>query len=190
MVATQKKDFQNGRQKPFWKTYYVNIFCTSWPILMLKMSTRGVFRVLNRLERVLIWPEVRIMRNSKWPPFLLQQIIFFFIFLFMMLRGITLVRNMGLGHFFKWLPRKSNFGDISSSNWHRIIILVSIPIFSGSKNQMKPLIWIFGHSYMANSKKSKMATGENHFMTKSECLHWKQNWLTCYSNQDRYGYNA
>ena len=43
---------------------------------------------------------------------------------------------------------------------------------------------------MANSKKSKMATGENHFMTKSECLYGKQNLLTCYSNEDRYGSNA
>ena len=79
MVATEENYFQNGRQNPFWKNLYGNIFCTSWPILMIKMSSWGVFRVLNRLERVLIWPEVRFMRNSNWPLFLLQQILFLFL---------------------------------------------------------------------------------------------------------------
>ena len=218
MVATEENDFQNGRQKPFWKNLYGNIFCTSWPISMIKMSSWGVFRVLNRLERFLIWSEVRIMRNSKWPPFLLQQIIFLFISSFIidtgspcarighhapqslsvlirgflemflaMLRGMTSGRDMGFGHFFKWPPWKSDLGNIPTSNWHRITILVSTPMFSGSKNRMKSIIKILVHSYMANSEKTKMATGENHFMTKSECLYWKFcfDMLKCYSNEDR-----
>ena len=39
---------------------------------------------------------------------------------------------------------------------------------------------------MANSEKSNMATGEIHFMTKSECLYWKPffDMLKCYSNED------
>ena len=32
---------------------------------------------------------------------------------------------------------------------------------------MKPLLKILGHSYVANSKTSKMAAGKNQFMTKS-----------------------
>ena len=52
---------------------YVNMFCTSWPILMIKISRRGVFRVLHRLERFLFWSEVRIARNS----FLLEQLYFY-----------------------------------------------------------------------------------------------------------------
>ena len=47
------------------KNLYVNVFCTSWPILTIKMSSRVVFRVLNRLERVLLWPEVRIVQNDR-----------------------------------------------------------------------------------------------------------------------------
>ena len=37
------------------------------------------------------------------------------------------------------------------------------------KNRMKLLRKILGHSYMANSEKFKMATGEKKIMTKSEC---------------------
>ena len=51
---------------------------------------------------------------------------------------------MGLGHFFKWPPWKSNMGDIPTSKWHRIIFLLSTPKFSGAKNWIKPKI---GHSY-------------------------------------------
>ena len=32
---------------------------------------------------------------------------------------------MGLGHFFKWPPWKSNFRNISTFKWQRIKILVS-----------------------------------------------------------------
>ena len=60
------------------KNLFVNMFCTSWPIFMIKIPSRGFFKVLNRLERVLIWPEIRIMRNSKCPPFLLWQILLLF----------------------------------------------------------------------------------------------------------------
>ena len=76
------KRFSKWPPEVILKNLYVNMFWTSWPILMIKMSSRGVFRVLNRLERVLIWPEVRIMRNSKWPPFSLEQIIFLFMLIY------------------------------------------------------------------------------------------------------------
>ena len=36
-----------------------------------------VFRVLNRLEEVLKWPEIRIMRNLKWPPFCFIKFYFY-----------------------------------------------------------------------------------------------------------------
>ena len=68
-----------------------------------------------------------------------------------------LERNIGFGHFSKLLPqRKSNLDDISSSNLHRIIILVSTHMFSWSKNRMKPRIERLGHSCVAKSEKSKM----------------------------------
>ena len=51
--------------------------------------------VLNRFERVLIPPEMRIMRNSKWPPFLLQQILFAFISSFIIDTGSPCAR---IGH--------------------------------------------------------------------------------------------
>ena len=51
-----------------------------------------------------------------------------------------------------------------------IIILVSKPMFSGSKNRKKPLIKILGYSYVANLEKPKMAVGKNRFMTKSQYL--------------------
>ena len=55
---------------------------------------------------------------------------------------------------FSKLPqRKFNLDNISSSNLHRIISLVSTPMFSWSKNRMKPLIKRLGHSYNANLEK-------------------------------------
>ena len=73
---------------------------------------------------------------------------------------LLLGQYMGFSHFSKWPPWKSNLDNISSSNWHRIIIFVPTPIFSGSKNRMKPLLKILGHSYVAISEKSKMAAGK------------------------------
>ena len=49
--------------------------------------------------------------------------------------------------------RKSNLNNISSSNLHRIIILLSTHMSSWSKNRMKPLIERLGHSHVANSEK-------------------------------------
>ena len=72
-------------------------------------------------------------------------------------------RDMG---FAKLPQRKSNLDNITSSNSHRIIFLVSTPLFSWSKNRMKPIIKRLGHSYIANSEKSKMAASKNNFMTK------------------------
>ena len=86
-----------------------------------------------------------------------------------------LLRDMGFGHFSKLSQRKANLDNISSSNSHRIIILVSTPMFAWSKNRMKPLIKRLGHFYIANSKKSKMAASKSNFMTKSQCLNWKPN---------------
>ena len=78
-------------------------------------------------------------------------------------------RDMGFGYFSKLSQRKSNLDNISSSKSHRIIISVSTPMFSWSKNRMKPLIKRLGHSYIANSEKSKMAASKSNFMTKSQC---------------------
>ena len=79
-------------------------------------------------------------------------------------------RDMGFEHFSKLSQRKSYLDNISSSKSHRIIILVSTPMFSWSKNRMKPLIKRLCHSNIANSKKSKMAASKSNFMTKSQCL--------------------
>ena len=91
-------------------------------------------------------------------------------------------KNWGTAIFKNCMPQgKSNLSNISSSNLHRIIILVSTHMFSWSKNQMKPLLEILGHSYVANSEKSKMAASKNNFMTKSRCLLKTQlYWLTFY----------
>ena len=35
------------------KNLYVYVFCTSWPIWMIKMSSMRFFRVLNRLKEIL-----------------------------------------------------------------------------------------------------------------------------------------
>ena len=48
------KRFSKWPPEAILKNLYVYMFCTSWLVLMIKMSSRGVFRVLNRLERVLI----------------------------------------------------------------------------------------------------------------------------------------
>ena len=48
------KRFSKWPPEAILKNQYVNMFCASWPILMIKMSSREVFRVLNRLERVLL----------------------------------------------------------------------------------------------------------------------------------------
>ena len=66
--------------------------------------------------------------------------------------------------------RKSNLDNISSSNLHRIIILLSTHMFSWSKNRMKPLIERLDHSYVANLEK-KMTASKNNFMTKSRSLY-------------------
>ena len=66
--------------------------------------------------------------------------------------------------------RKSNLDNISSSNLHRIIILLSTDMFSWSKIQMKPLLERLDHSYVANSEKYKMAASKNNCMTKSRSL--------------------
>ena len=83
------------------------------------------------------------------------------------------------GHFgfSKWAPRKSNLNYNSSTNWHRITILESTHMFSGSKNRVKPFIKILSYPFIANSKKYKTANGENHFMTKSQYLYWKLNYI-------------
>ena len=81
-------------------------------------------------------------------------------------------RDMGFAIFQNCMPqRTSNLDNISSSNLHRIIILVSTHMFLWSKNRMKPLIERLAYSYVANLKKSKMAASKNNFMTKSRCLY-------------------
>ena len=46
-------------------------------------------------------------------------------------------KKLGSGHFSKLPQRKSNLENISGSNLHKIIILVTTPMFSWSKNRMK-----------------------------------------------------
>ena len=89
----------------------------------------------------------------------------------MMLPEKKMGRDMGFGHFSILPQRKSNMDNISSYNLHRIIFLVSTPMFSWSKNRMKPFIKRLGHSYVANSEKYKMAASKNNFMTKKQCLY-------------------
>ena len=88
-----------------------------------------------------------------------------------MLQEKKIVPDKGFGHFSKLPQRKSILGNISSSNLHRIIILVSTPLFSWSTNRMKPLIKRLGLFYIADLEKSKMADSKNNFMTKSQCLY-------------------
>ena len=59
------------------KNLYVNIFCTSWPMWMIKMCSVRFFRVLNLLQGVLKWSEIRIMRNPNWPPFCFIKFYFY-----------------------------------------------------------------------------------------------------------------
>ena len=92
-----------------------------------------------------------------------------------MLPEKILGRDMGFGHFSKLSQQKSNLDNISSSKSHGIIILVSTPTFSWSKNRMKLLIKRLGHSYIVNLKKSKMAASKSNFMTKAQWLNWKPN---------------
>ena len=49
---------------------------------------------------------------------------------------------------------------ISTSNLSIIIILMFTPMFPGSKNRMKPLIQILGHTCLTNLEKANMAAGE------------------------------
>ena len=80
--------------------------------------------------------------------------------------------------------RKSNLDNISSSNLHRIIILVSTHMFSWSKNRMKPFIERLGHPYVANSEKFKMAASKKYFYDKitMSILKTKLYLLTFYKN--------
>ena len=151
--------------------------CTPPPTLHFDQELPG--NVVSDVTRNNHGPELVTMHP---PPPLYILIRSFLGMLLAMLRGITSRRDMGLDYFFKWPPWESNLGNISTSKWHIIIILVSTSMFSGSKNRIKPLGKILGHSYMANSEKFKMATGENHFMTKSEWLSTKfVDMLKCYS---------
>ena len=63
--------------------------------------------MLNRLERVLKRPEVRIIQNSKWPPFLLEQIIFLFISSFIIDTGSPCAR---IGHHVPTISLRFNQG--------------------------------------------------------------------------------
>ena len=47
------KRFSKWPPEAILKNLYIYIFCTSWPIWMIKMSSMRFFRVLNRLEGVL-----------------------------------------------------------------------------------------------------------------------------------------
>ena len=73
--------------------------------------------------------------------------------------------------FQNYMPqRKSNFDNISCSNLNRIIILLSMHMFSWSKNRIKPLIERLGHSYVANSETNprwlpaKIILWQNHYI--------------------------
>ena len=55
----------------------------------------GFFRVLNRLEGVLKWPEIRIMQYSKWPPFCFIKFYFLFTSWFILDTGSSLWARIG-----------------------------------------------------------------------------------------------
>ena len=123
-----------------------------------------ILRVLNRLEGVLKLTEIKIMRNSEWPPFMGHNWSPWYVFdqgtPANDISDIT-IKKMGrdtlFRPFFKIAATKIKFGQYSSSNLHRVIILVSTPMFSWATNRMKPLIKRLGYSYIETSKKSKMA---------------------------------
>ena len=153
---------------------------------MIKMSSMRFFRVLNLsclLEGVFQWTKIRIMRNSKWPPFCFIK---FYFYLHLDLTQVVLGPELVFVHphystilirgllwmILTMLPEKKwgaiwisailqncrnenlNLDNISSYNLHRIILLVSTPMFSWLKNRMKPpLIKRLGHSYIAKAKK-------------------------------------
>ena len=48
------------------------------------------------------------------------------------------------GHFTKWLPASTKIPNISSTSHARMMILVSIPMFSGSMNLLKSIISSLG----------------------------------------------
>ena len=52
---------------------------------------------------------------------------------------------MGFGHFTKWPPPETAFGHIAACESHRGLILVSIPMFSGSGNPIRTIIIKLGH---------------------------------------------
>ena len=70
-----------------------------------------------------------------------------------------------------------NMDNISSSNLHKSIVLLALYIFSWSKNRVKPLMERLGHSYVANSEKSKMDASTNNLLTKSRSLYCKPNYV-------------
>ena len=144
------------------------IFCSIWPILIIKMSSMGFLGVLNRLKRVLKLHEIIIKRNSpfcfehhsasanfifidiliqnwhSWymdhychrAPQLLSMSGTIFIrgLLGMILAMVPGKKNwlhLGFRPFFNLTSRKYNLDNISSSNGHRVIILVSTPMVSG-----------------------------------------------------------
>ena len=210
------KRFSKWPPEAILKNLYVNMFCSCWPILMIKMSSRGVCKVPNWLERVLIWPEVTIMRNSKWPPFLLQEIIFLFMLIYNIIDTgspwarighhapltISILMRSFLGMLIAMLREITGFRpfflnnrheNISTYRWHRISILVSTPMLSGSKNRLKPLRKILGHSIYGEFGKIQDGNWWKSFYDKIRMFILKTklfDMLKCYIEEARYGYNG
>ena len=66
-------------------------------------------------------------------------------------------------HFPKWPPFGAIFTYNSVSEAHIVMILLSLPMFSGSRNPLRTTKLTLGHFAMAAILKFKMAAMKNHF---------------------------
>ena len=69
----------------------------------------------------------------------------------------TIGMNSGGGHFQNGRHFKTTFAYISVTDTRRSMILVSIPMFSGSKNSMRAMITILGLAFQNGRQNFKMA---------------------------------
>ena len=100
---------------------------------------------------------------------------------------------MGLGHFFKWPPWKSNFGNISTFKWQKIIILLSDTYVSRLKKSNETTLNNIGSFLYGEFGKSQDGNWWKSFYAKIWMFILETKFVymvKCYSKEDRYGYNG
>ena len=127
------------------------IFFNMKVVLSRQDKTKSLFWGLKKTENTIVIHGLELVTVHPPPPTPLPSKCGTILFegllgmILVMLPEQKLGRNIGFYHFSKWPPWKSNLNHISSSKWHGIIILVSTPVFWGSKIRIKPLIKLFGY---------------------------------------------